>query len=312
MNDFFEDDDLIVAEESPDVSGIVHNTPEETDELFETLYEEEGIEAEPTPAEKRTPPAQDKTVLITGATSGIGRATAELFAQEGYRVIVTGRRADRLESLWTKLQNEYLSDAYTLEFDVREPESVQAALESLPESWQNIDLLINNAGLARGFDPIHQGSLDDWDTMIDTNLKGLLYVTRAVSKQMVERGNGMIINIASSAGKDVYANGNVYCATKHAVDALTRAMRLDLTKHGIRIGQVAPGHVEETEFAQVRFHGDTERAKIYEDFQPLKASDVAEAIYFMASRPAYVNIQDIVMYGQQQSGPSTVERSGRD
>ena len=314
MNDFFEDDDLIVEVEPPEISDIVHNTPEETDELFETLYDEEGVTETTVPGEAELPSSPDlgPTVLITGATSGIGRATAELFARKGYRIIATGRRADRLESLWTELQNDFQSDAYTLEFDVREPESVRAALDSLPESWQTIDLLINNAGLARGFDPIHEGSLVDWDTMIDTNLKGLLYVTRTVSAQMVQRGSGTIINVASSAGKDVYANGNVYCATKHAVDALTRAMRLDLTKHGIRVGQVAPGHVEETEFAQVRFHGDEERAKIYEDFQPLKASDVAEAIYFMASRPAYVNIQDIVMYGQQQSGPSTVVRSGRE
>ena len=302
-----EDERILPSEEE-----LVHNSEAETDELFERLYEEEGRERQKSkPLAAISTPEGPKTVLITGATSGIGRAAVEIFAQNGYRIIATGRRAGRLEKLWNHLQNELEVDALTLEFDVRNADATRDVLESLPEAWRDIDILINNAGLASGFDPIHRGDLEDWETMIDTNVKGLLYVTRAVSRRMVERGEGMIINIASSAGKQVYANGNVYCATKHAVDALTRAMRLDLTKHGLRVGQVAPGHVEETEFALVRFHGDSERAKIYEDFQPLRASDVADAIYYMATRPPHVNIQDIVMYGQQQAGATTVERTGR-
>jgi NADP-dependent 3-hydroxy acid dehydrogenase YdfG len=198
-----------------------------------------------------------------------------------------------------------------LPFDVRDPGSVQAALANLPESWQNIDILINNAGLAKGLAPIQEGSLDHWEQMIDTNIKGLLYVTRAVAPGMVARRRGHIVNIGSSAGKEVYAKGNVYCATKFAVEALTRAIRLDLHAHNIRVSQVSPGHVEETEFAITRFDGDAERARIYNDFQPLKSSDVAEAIYWMATRPPHVNIQDIVMFGTQQASATVIDRSGR-
>ncbi len=255
--------------------------------------------------------AEPLTVLITGASSGIGRATALEFARHGHRVILTGRRGERLDALRQTLGDEFDTDAYTLEFDVRDPEAVRQHLEMLPEAWQNIDLLINNAGLARGLAPIHEGDLDHWDTMIDTNIKGLLYVTRCVAPGMVRRRKGHIINVGSAAGKEVYANGNVYCATKFAVDALTRAMRLDLHAHNIRVSQVSPGHVEETEFAITRFEGDAEKARIYDDFQPLKASDVAEAIYFIATRPAHVNIQDIWMYGTQQASVAVVDRSGR-
>lgn len=251
------------------------------------------------------------TVLITGATSGIGRATALEFARHGHRVILTGRRGERLDALRQTLGDEFDTDVFTLEFDVRDPEAVRRHLEALPEAWQNIDLLINNAGLAKGLAPVHEGDWDHWDTMIDTNIKGLLYVTRCVAPGMVRRRRGHIINVGSAAGKEVYPKGNVYCATKFAVDALTRAIRLDLHAHNIRVSQVSPGHVEETEFAITRFDGDAEKARIYDDFQPLKASDVAEAIYFIATRPAHVNIQDIWMYGTQQASTTVVDRSGR-
>jgi NADP-dependent 3-hydroxy acid dehydrogenase YdfG len=251
------------------------------------------------------------TVLITGATSGIGHATAEIFARHGHRVILTGRRIERLVLLKTQFETDMHSDVMMLPFDIREQGAVQAALDNLPDAWQNIDILVNNAGLAKGLAPVQEGNLEHWEQMIDTNLKGLLYVTRAVTPGMVRRRRGHIINLGSSAGKEVYANGNVYCATKFAVDALTRAMRLDLHTHNIRVSQVSPGHVEETEFALTRFDGDAERARIYNDFQPLKASDVAEAIYFIATRPPHVNIQDIWMYGTQQASATVIDRSGR-
>ena len=256
-------------------------------------------------------PREVLTVLITGATSGIGRATAGLFAREGHRLILTGRRLERLVLLKTELETEQHSDVLILPFDVRDSGAVEAALTNLPEDWQNVDILVNNAGLAKGFSPIHEGALDHWETMIDTNIKGLLYVTRAISPGMVQRRRGHIINIGSIAGKEVYPNGNVYCATKFAVDALTQGMRLDLHKYNIRVSQVSPGHVEETEFALNRFDGDVERAKVYEDFQPLRAADVAEVIYFMTTRPPHVNVQDVVMYGTQQASATVLDRSGR-
>jgi NADP-dependent 3-hydroxy acid dehydrogenase YdfG/Flp pilus assembly protein TadD len=253
-----------------------------------------------------------KTVLITGATSGIGRATAEIFARNGYRVIATGRRTDRLEEMKGKFEKSFHPDVLPLTFDVRNHEAVDEAINNLPDAWKRVDILINNAGLSRGLAPIHEGEIEHWETMIDTNIKGLLYLTRAISPQMVERGEGHIINIASSAGKEVYPGGNVYCATKFAVDALTQSMRLDLFKHNVRVSQVAPGHVEETEFARVRFDGDTEKAaKVYEDFQPLRPGDVAEVIYFIATRPPHVNIQDMLMFGTQQAGSNFIDRSGR-
>ena len=251
------------------------------------------------------------TVLITGATSGIGRATAEVFAQHGHRLILTGRRTERLSRMNRELEEKYGTETLMLPFDVRDQRTAQHIFDSLPDSWQNIDILLNNAGLAKGLAPIHEGELEHWETMIDTNIKGLLYVTRAVAPGMVRRRRGHIINIGSSAGKEVYANGGVYCATKFAVEALTRAMRLDLHQHNIRVSQVSPGHVEETEFALTRFDGDAERAKIYDDFQPLKASDVADAIYFIATRPAHVNIQDVWMFGTQQASSTVIDRSGR-
>ena len=271
---------------------------------------------EATPEEVEIP--KDKTiadtqgiVLITGATSGIGKATAYEFAKNNYSLLLTGRRQDRLDAIATELNEQYGVPVSTKVFDVRDLEAAKANIEDLDEEWSQIDILINNAGLAKGFAPIHEGSIDHWETMIDTNIKGLLYMTRLVSPGMVERGAGHIINVGSTAGKEVYPNGNVYCASKFAVDALTKSMRLDFYKHGLRVSQVSPAHVEETEFAEVRFDGDKERAKIYEDFQPLKSSDVAAVIHFIASQPAHVNIQDVLMMGRQQAGSTYIDRSGR-
>ena len=254
---------------------------------------------------------RNEIVLITGATSGIGRATAVEFARHGYRLIVTGRRAERLFDLRTELENTFGVEVLPLVFDVRDQRVVEATLTQLPESWQNIDILINNAGLAKGLAPIHEGELHHWETMIDTNIKGLLYVSQIVSRIMVARRKGHIVNLSSSAGKEAYPNGNVYCATKFAVEALTKSMRFDLHKFGIRVSQVSPGHVEETEFAITRFDGNAEKAQIYNDFQPLTAKDVAEAIWFIASRPAHVNVQDVYMFGTQQASATVVDRSGR-
>lgn len=252
-----------------------------------------------------------KTILITGATSGIGKATAGLFAKNGYRLILTGRREDRLSELQKELLDKYNTDSYTLNFDIRYQSKTKNAINSLPDEWQQVDILINNAGLAKGFSPVHEGELSDWETMIDTNIKGLLYITRILAPQMVKQKYGQIINVCSSAGHEVYPNGNVYCATKHAVDAITKGLRLELHKHNIRVGQISPGHVEQTEFAVVRFDGDKERAKIYNDFIPLNSHDVAEAILFMVSRPPHVTIQDIQLMGTQQASSNFIDRSGR-
>ncbi|MCC7244596.1 MAG: SDR family NAD(P)-dependent oxidoreductase [Saprospiraceae bacterium] len=273
------------------------------------------VVVEPTPAPVLAPekPTLPKSVvLITGATSGIGRATAELFARKGgYKLILTGRRLERLLEMKSRLSTEYQAEVLVLPFDVRDQGAVSAALDFLPEGWQEVDILVNNAGLAKGLAPIHEGELDHWETMVDTNVKGLLYVTRCISPGMVARRRGHIVNICSSAGKEAYPNGNVYCATKFAVDALTKSMRFDLHKHNIRVSQVSPGHVEETEFALTRFDGDSERAKIYNDFQPLKSSDVAEVIYFMVTQPPHVNIQDVQMFATQQASATVIDRSGR-
>ncbi len=252
-----------------------------------------------------------KLVLITGASAGIGRATAEVFARNGYRLILTGRRVERLVDLKNHFEAEFGTEVLLLPFDVREPGAVDAALGNLPESFQDIDILVNNAGLAKGLAPIHEGNLEHWETMIDTNVKGLLYVTRLVSPGMVRRRSGHIINVGSSAGKEAYPNGNVYCATKFAVDALSKAMRFDLHAHNIRVSQISPGHVEETEFAITRFDGDAERAKIYNDFQPLKPGDVADAIYYIATRPPHVNVQDLQLFATQQASSTVIDRSGR-
>ena len=250
-------------------------------------------------------------VLVTGATSGIGKATAYEFASNGHNLIITGRRMDRLEDICKDLEHTFNIKTKILCFDVRSFDAVKEQLESLDDQWSKIDILVNNAGLARGLAPIHEGDIEHWETMIDTNIKGLLYMSRLISKQMVDRNHGHIINVCSTAGKETYPNGNVYCATKFAVDALTKAMRLDLYKFGIRVSQVSPAHVEETEFAKVRFDQDEEKAKIYNDFNPLKSSDVAETIYFISNRPPHVNIQDILVMGTQQAGSTFIDRSGR-
>ncbi len=250
----------------------------------------------------------NKCVLITGATSGIGLATAHEFAKHGYDLILTGRRNEKLEQVSQDLTKEYGIDISVLNFDVRDYQECERALSTITRP---IDILINNAGLARGFDFVHEGELEHWEEMIDTNLKGLIYMTRLVSPQMVERKSGHIINLGSSAGKEVYPRGNVYCATKFAVEGFTKAIRTELHIHNVRVSQISPGHVEETEFARVRFDWDEERANIYKDFNPLTSADVAETIYFIASRPPHVNIQDIFLMGTQQAANLIIDRSGR-
>ena len=255
----------------------------------------------------------NKTVLITGATSGIGHATARIFAAHQYNLILTGRREDRLAEIKKELVKQTGVHITTLCFDIRDKKACTEALKNHlpPLGGQGVDILVNNAGLARGFDYVHEADIEHWEEMIDTNIKGLLYVTRLVSPQMIERKSGHIINLCSTAGKDVYPRGSVYCATKFAVDALTKAMRHDFYTHGLRVSQVSPAHVEETEFARVRFDWDLERASIYKDFNPLTSQDVAEAIYFIASRPPHVNVQDIVLMGTQQAGNMMIDRTGR-
>jgi len=248
-----------------------------------------------------------KTVLITGATSGIGRETARTFAKNNYKVILCGRREDRLAELQDELSQR--TEVFTLLFDVRNKKSVADAIVSLPENFSKIDILINNAGNAHGLDSIQNGDTDDWDAMIDINVKGLLYVSKAVIPGMIDRRKGHIINIGSTAAKEVYPNGNVYCATKHAVDALNQGMRMDLNPYGIRVGAVHPGMVE-TEFSEVRFKGDTERAaNVYKGFEPLKPEDIADVILFVVSRPYHVNIADLVVMPTAQASSTLVNRS---
>lgn len=247
-----------------------------------------------------------KTALITGATSGIGRATASLFAANGIMLILCGRRQDRLEALRSELGEQ--TEVHTLNFDVRDREAVFAAIESLPKPFSTIDILINNAGNAHGLDPIEQGSLDDWDAMLDINVKGLLYVSKAILPRMVDRGSGHIINIGSTAGKEVYPKGNVYCASKHAVDAINQGMRIDLNPYGIRVGAVNPGLVE-TEFSNVRFKGDEARAHgVYQGFEPLRPEDIADIVYFVVTRPYHVNIADLIVMPTAQATSTIVNR----
>jgi 3-hydroxy acid dehydrogenase / malonic semialdehyde reductase len=241
-----------------------------------------------------------KLILVTGATAGFGRAIAIKFAQNGYDVIITGRRKERLGELEKELLT-YKVKVKSLNFDVRSKDEVESAINSLETDWKTIDILVNNAGLAAGLSHIDNGDTDDWDRMIDTNVKGLLYVTRSVSPLMVLRKAGHIFNIASIAGKEVYENGNVYCASKHAVDALSRAMRIDLVKHNIKVTNIAPG-MAETEFSLVRFHGDEEKAKsVYKGFDALTAEDIADVIYYCATLPAHVCISDLVITPTQQA-----------
>jgi len=250
-----------------------------------------------------------KIALITGATSGIGKATATKFAKEGYQLILAGRRFSRLFQLKDQFENEFDAKVRLLPFDIKSSTAVQAALAELEEDWQAVDILINNAGLAKGEASIHEGEIANWEAMIDTNLKGLLYVTRQIAPYMVKRRKGHIINVCSLAGKEVYPNNAVYCATKHAVDALSKAMRIDLHKYNIRVSQVSPGYVEDTEFASVKT-GES-RAEIT-DFTPVNAQDVAEVIYFMATQPNHVTLQEVVMTGTQQASANIIDRSGRN
>lgn len=246
------------------------------------------------------------TAFITGATSGIGKATAVLFAKNNIRLILCGRRAEKLKALQKEL-SEY-TEVHTLQFDVRYREEVQNAINGLPASFKNIDILINNAGNAHGMHPIYEGSIDDWDAMIDGNVKGLLYVTKPIVSEMVKRNNGFIINIGSIAGKDVYPNGNVYCASKFAVNALNKAMRIDLNKHNIRVCAIHPGLVE-TEFSDVRFKGDTARAKtVYQGYKALQPEDIADIIHFVVTRPYHVNIEDLIVYPTAQASATIVNK----
>ena len=248
-----------------------------------------------------------KIAFITGATSGIGKSTATLLGKNGYRIIACGRRQDRLDELKNEL--EAFTKVHTLNFDVREKNAVFSAINSLPNDWKDIDLLVNNAGNAHGLASIQNGSIEDWDAMIDINVKGLLYVSKAIIPNMIERNSGYIINIGSIAGREVYPNGNVYCASKYAVDAINSGMRIDLNEHNIRVSQIAPGLVE-TEFSLVRFKGDDDKSKsVYEGYDALKPEDLADLILFMATRPAHVNLADVLILPTAQANATTVKKS---
>lgn len=248
-----------------------------------------------------------KTVFITGATSGIGKATAELFAKNNFRLVLCGRRKERLEELEVALSKQ--TEVTTLQFDVRDKDDVFKQIANLPEHFKYIDILINNAGNAHGLSTIQDGSIDDWDAMLDINVKGLLYVSKAIIPQMIENKNGFIVNIGSTAGKEVYRNGNVYCASKFAVNALNKSMRLDLNEHNVRVSAIHPGLVE-TEFSDVRFKGDSERAKtVYQGYKALQADDIADIIHFVVTRPYHVNIEDLVVYPTAQASATVVHKN---
>ena len=247
-------------------------------------------------------------VFITGATAGIGEACAHKFAENKYKLIISARREERLEKLASELSNTYSADVLPLVLDVRDKEQVKNAIRNLPEEWCRIDVLVNNAGLALGLNLFQEGDEEDWETMIDTNIKGLLYMGKAVANLMIKNAGGHIINIGSIAGKEVYPKGNVYSATKHAVDAITKGMRLDLLGHGIRVSQVAPGAVE-TEFSIVRFKGDEERAaKVYKNYTPLAPQDIAEVVYFTTTLPQHVNINDVVVMPTDQANATNFNK----
>ncbi|MFI5150266.1 MAG: SDR family NAD(P)-dependent oxidoreductase [Bacteroidia bacterium] len=244
-------------------------------------------------------------VFITGATAGFGKAIATLFAKNNYPVIITGRRKERLAALEAELREKYKVRVLSLCFDVRNFDEVQTAIASLPPEWKEVGILVNNAGLAAGFGPIQNGLVEDWECMIDTNIKGLLYMTRQIVPGMIERKKGHIINIGSIAGKEVYANGNVYCATKFAVDALNKAMRIDLLQHHIKVSSISPG-LAESEFSIVRYKGDLEKAKqVYAGVDPLTPDDIAETVFWVATRPAHVNILDITLTAEAQANTTT-------
>ena len=247
-----------------------------------------------------------KTALITGATSGIGRATAHVFAKHGINLILCGRRQHRLDSVQKVLSRE--TDVHTLNSDVRSREKTLEAISSLPDDFKTVDILINNAGNAHGLDPIQTGNLDDWDAMMDINVKGLLYVSKAIIPRMTERQSGHIINIGSSAGKEVYPKGNVYCASKHAVLAITEGMRIDLNPFGIKVSAINPGLVE-TEFSQVRFKGGSQADNVYKGYKALQADDIAEIIHFAVTRPAHVNLADVLVFPTAQANSVTLKKT---
>lgn len=252
----------------------------------------------------------NKIIMITGATSGFGKATALKFAGNGYNIIITGRRKERLDELEKELLENRKIRVLSLNFDVRNREEVEAVISKLPEEWKNIELLVNNAGLAVGMDHIDKGNIDDWERMIDTNIKGLLYVTRAVAPLMVDRNRGHIFNIGSIAGKENYENGNVYCASKAAVDSLSRSMRIDLLRNNIKVTNIAPG-MADTEFSIVRFKGDQEKADgVYKGIDALTGKDIADVIYFCATLPEHVCINDLVITPTQQAGVNHNYRKG--
>lgn len=251
---------------------------------------------------------KSKIALITGATSGIGMATARLFASNGLHLILCGRRQERLDALAEELSEK--TSVHTLTFDVRDKELVSELLRKLPEPFSDIDILINNAGNAHGLDPIQSGNTDDWDAMIDINVKGLLYVTKALLPKLIKKQSGHIINIGSTAGKEVYPNGNVYCASKYAVDAINQGLRIDLNGNGIKVGAINPGLVE-TEFSEVRFKGDESRAeKVYQGFTPLQPEDIADIIWFAVTRPPHVNIADLTVMCLDQASSTIVNKNG--
>ncbi|CAM1349532.1 MULTISPECIES: SDR family NAD(P)-dependent oxidoreductase [Tenacibaculum] len=248
-----------------------------------------------------------KTAFITGATSGIGKATAMFFAKNNINLVICGRRVEKLKTLEKELLK--YTKVHTLQFDVRFKDQVEKAINSLPDDFKKIDVLINNAGNAHGLSSIQEGSIDDWDAMIDGNVKGLLYVSKSIIPQMVERNDGFIVNIGSIAGKEVYPNGNVYCASKFAVNALNKGMRLDLNKHNIRVCAIHPGLVE-TEFSDVRFKGDTNKAKtVYQGYKALQAEDIADIIHFVITRPYHVNIEDLIVYPTAQASATVLNKN---
>lgn len=243
----------------------------------------------------------NKIIMITGATSGFGKAIAQIFAKNGYNIIITGRRKDRLDSLEKELLEYGKISVLSLNFDVRDQKNAASAIGTIPEEWKSVDILVNNAGLASGLGHIDKGDIDDWERMIDTNVKGLLYVTRAVSPLMVARNKGHIFNIGSIAGKETYENGNVYCASKSAVESLSKAMRIDLLKNNIKVTHIAPG-MAETEFSLIRFKGDKEKADgVYKGFEPLVAEDIADIVFYCATLPPHVCINDLVVTPLQQA-----------
>jgi NADP-dependent 3-hydroxy acid dehydrogenase YdfG len=249
-----------------------------------------------------------KLVMITGASSGIGEACAIKYASHGYNLILTGRREERLLKLSSTLKLTYGAECLVLTFDIQKADEVETAMKTLSGKWKEIDVLINNAGLALGLNSIQEGNISDWETMIDTNLKGLLFITRFIAPLMIARKKGHIVNIGSVAGREVYPKGNVYCATKHAVDAISRAMRIDLLPHGIKVSQIAPGAVN-TEFSLVRFKGDQQAANnVYQGFQPLMGADVADVVYFVTSLPSHVTINDLLIMPTAQAAAGIIKR----